>query len=280
LGIEGYQGCHFSAIGYANMANRMLPVVSRDFYGAASGAVTAPNLQRAYFTSSARTAIALEFDQAISWSSLSLFNWYVDDVSGVVSSGSASGNTVTLELSSAAAETANIDYLQDTAWSHTESDSTLLYGANGIPALTFADVLIGVLPSTSFNDWAADPEQGLTAGVNDGPLDDPEFDGIVNLLEFVLFGDPLVPSPEILPAMSASGDGTWIFEYERSNLSEPPATTQVVEYGSDLENWTELAIPLSSDGIVTITPGSESDHVSVAIPDLGTAGFARLKVSE
>ena len=65
------------------------------------GPVTAPNLKRAYFTSSARTAIALEFDQAMSWSSFSLPNWYVDDVGGLVTSGSASGNIVTLQLSSA-----------------------------------------------------------------------------------------------------------------------------------------------------------------------------------
>ena len=48
----------------------------------------------------------------------------------------------------------------------------------------------------------------------------------------------------------------------------------------EVENWTEVAIPLTSAGIVTITPGSPSDHVSVAIPDLGTTAFARLKVSE
>ncbi len=47
-----------------------------------------------------------------------------------------------------------------------------------------------------------------------------------------------------------------------------------------LMNWTEVPIPLTSSGIVTITPGSPSDHVSVAIPDLGVTVFARLNVSE
>jgi hypothetical protein len=45
-----------------------------------------------------------------------------------------------------------------------------------------------------FSVWAADPVQGLTAGVNDGPLDDPDFDGFPNLLEFALGGEPLVSS--------------------------------------------------------------------------------------
>lgn len=143
LAIEGYQGCHFSAAGYQNMAKRMAPVVNRDFYGVTyNGPITAPNLKRAYFTSSARTAIALEFDQEIIDSDLSLPNWYVDDVGGLVSSISASGSKVTLQLSSAATETATLDYLQDATWTITEGPATLLYGANGIPALTFADVPI------------------------------------------------------------------------------------------------------------------------------------------
>ena len=40
--------------------------------------------------------------------------------------------------------------------------------SNGIAALTFADVPIAALPPSSYSDWAADPAQGLTAGVNDG----------------------------------------------------------------------------------------------------------------
>ena len=107
-----------------------------------------------------------------------------------------------------------------------------------------------------------------------------DFDGIVNFLEFVLGGNPLVASSAILPTIGAPTGGTWSFEYDRSNLSAPPATTQVVEYTTNLGDWTEVPVPLTSAGTVTITPGSPSDHVSVAIPDLGEAGFARLKVTE
>ncbi|MCF7733780.1 MAG: hypothetical protein K9N23_18975, partial [Akkermansiaceae bacterium] len=130
-----------------------------------------------------------------------------------------------------------------------------------------------------FSVWAADPSLGLTAGVNDGPLDDADRDGFRNLLEFVLGGNPLVPSSVIRPTVSLSSDGTWVFEYERSNRSAPPATAQVVEYGSDLVGWTPVAIPATSADPVTITPGIPSDHVSVALPDLGAMGFARLKVT-
>jgi autotransporter-associated beta strand protein len=363
LAVPGYIGCHFTAVGYENVADRTLPVVNHRFYGIVPPApVTAPILQRAYFTSSARTAIALVFDQAMSWSSFSTVNYYVDDVGGKVTSGSASGNVVTLQLSSAAATTATLDYLQDNNWNFGESTSSLLYGANSIPALTFADVPIeasgltsqtitfGALPAkayldapfaltatassgltvsymssdplvasvsgntvtilkagsttitasqagnasfsaatpvpqlltvnpASFTSWASNPAQGLTTGVNDGPLDDPDRDGIYNLMEFTLGGAPMTSSQAILPKLANSG-GNWVFEYDRSDFSLAPATTQVVEYGSNLTGWTPVTIPATTAGIVTITPGSPSDHVKVTLPASGNQVFARLKVSQ
>ena len=115
-----------------------------------------------------------------------------------------------------------------------------------------------------FDAWASDPAQGLTAGVNDGPMADPDRDGISNLMEFALGGAPMVSSRTILPTLTRSGNN-WLFEYNRSDLSLSPATTQVVEYGSDLAGWTTVTIPTTSAGIVTIAPGSPSDHVTVTI---------------
>ena len=131
----------------------------------------------------------------------------------------------------------------------------------------------------AFDAWAADPAQGLTAGVNNGPLDDPDRDGICNLLEFTLGGAPMVSTRTILPTLTRSG-GNWVFEYDRADLSLAPATTQVVEYGSDFAGWTAVAIPETTAGSVTITPGSPSDHVTVTIPALGTKIFVRLKVTQ
>ena len=132
-------------------------------------------------------------------------------------------------------------------------------------------------PAT-FEAWAAEPAQGLTSGVNDGPLDDPDHDGFSNLLEFVLGGSPMVSSQAIRPVLTHTG-GVWAFEYERNGPSKS-STTQVVEYGDDLTGWTPLTIPADSGGDVTITPGTSSDHVEVALPALGATGFARLKVTQ
>ena len=136
----------------------------------------------------------------------------------------------------------------------------------------------GTLTVTSpFDTWATD--QGLTAGINNAPLDDPDRDSICNFLEFTLGGIPMVSSRTILPTLTRSGND-WLFEYNRSDLSLSPATTQVVEYGSDLASWTVVTIPTTTAGIVTITPGSPSDHVSVSIPALGTKVLVRLKVTQ
>jgi fibronectin-binding autotransporter adhesin len=147
--------------------------------------------------------------------------------------------------------------------------------------LTTKSYIVTVTVSTSpYADWASNPAQGLTAGFNDGPNDDPDKDGIKNLMEFVLGGAPMVSGQAILPSLTKSVGGVWSFEYDRSDLSLPPATTQVVEYGNDLIGWTPVIVPATTSGSAEITPGSPSDHVKVTLPNLGTQIFARLKVTQ
>jgi len=175
---------------------------------------------------------------------------------------SVAGNTVTL--------------LQEGATTLTASQPG---DANHYAALPVAQPLTVKPKNTAtFASWAADPARGLTAGENDGPADDPDHDGISNLLEFALGGEPMVSSRAILPVLTKS-NGAWVFEYERSNLSKS-ATTQAVEYGGDLTGWTAVTIPAATGDNVTITPGTSSDHVKVTLPALGIAGYVRLKVSQ
>ncbi len=134
-------------------------------------------------------------------------------------------------------------------------------------------------PVSTYTAWAATANQRLSTGVNDSALADPDRDGIPNLVEFVLSGNPMQPSTTILPKIVSTGS-TSVFAYERNNLSLPPATTQVVEYGSNLTGWTAVPIPATSLGNVTITSGTDSSHVSVALPALGAKGFVRLKITQ
>jgi hypothetical protein len=138
----------------------------------------------------------------------------------------------------------------------------------------------GLEPPSPFLVWAADPVNGLTPGLNDGPNDDPDHDGLANRLEFVLGSHPMESTPANFQTLKPGEGSGWIYEYDRSNASAPPATTQIVEYGSGLSGWTQVPIPATSAGIVTVTPGSPKDRVSVALPNLGESGFVRLRVSE
>ena len=107
---------------------------------------------------------------------------------------------------------------------------------------------------------------------------DPDFDGVENILEFVLRTAPMTPFTTALPAIQQVG-GQWIFEYDRNDDSLPPGTIQVVQYGDDLSGWTDIIVPATSPGAVTITPGTPTDRVRVVIPNQGTKVFARLMVA-
>ena len=91
--------------------------------------------------------------------------------------------------------------------------------------------------------------------------------------------NPTVNATALVPALEKDGE-QWVFEYNRHDDSLPPGTTQIVQYGNDLVGWTDITIPATSAGAVTITPGTPSDHVRVVIPDIGDKMFARLKVIE
>ncbi len=136
LGIRPGGGCHYPLVGWSEFARLLQPLIERDFYGKAPAApITAPNLKRAYYTNSAKIAIALEFDQPVVWKDSLSSQFYLDGMAGEVVSGTSAGNVVTLKLrETSAAKT--ITYLKEMNW----SQATLLMGANGIAALTFCEV--------------------------------------------------------------------------------------------------------------------------------------------
>jgi autotransporter-associated beta strand protein len=166
LGMAGYEGCHFNSTGYQNFANLTAPLVGQDFYGIVpADVVTSPNLLRAWFTTSSRTQIALEFDQNMSWNPNASVNFYLDKVGGKVSSGevdSVNRKIIKLQLSSAAAATATLDYLEDDHWSFNESVSSLIYGANTLSALSFADVPLSLAAPSGLVATAGAGEVVLT----------------------------------------------------------------------------------------------------------------------
>jgi hypothetical protein len=138
LGIKPPGGCHYPPAGYAEFARLICPLLGRDNYGQAfAKAVTPPDLKQASYTSDKRDAVALEFDQPMLWNDALTSQFHLDGESGKVAAGAACGKVVTLKLT-AASTARGITYLDSKSW----SPDNLLYGENGIAALTFCDVRI------------------------------------------------------------------------------------------------------------------------------------------
>lgn len=138
LGIKPPGPAHYPAAGYAEMARLICPLVERDNYVKVFATpITPPDLKKAYYTSGKKDEIALEFDQPMAWNSSLASQFYLDGEKGKVASGAVSGNVITLKLKGASAAQ-DLTYLDSASW----SVDNLLYGENGIAALTFCGVPI------------------------------------------------------------------------------------------------------------------------------------------
>lgn len=137
LGIKPPGGCHYPLAGWVEFARLIQPLIERDNYGQVfAESITPPNLIKAAYTSGQKDTIALEFDQPVVWSDAIVSQFYLDGERGIVTAGSVSGNVLTLQLTGPSAQ--RITYLDSKSWNSTN----LLYGANGIAALTFCSVPI------------------------------------------------------------------------------------------------------------------------------------------
>jgi len=138
LGIKPPGECHYPVAGYAEIARLICPLVERDNYGRVfTNAITPPNLKKACYTSDKQDEIALEFDQNMAWTDSLASEFYLDGVANNVVSGAVSGKVITLKLEEVSSAQ-KITYLDSKSW----SQERLLYGENGIAALTFCNVPI------------------------------------------------------------------------------------------------------------------------------------------
>lgn len=138
VGIKPPGGCHYPAEGYAEFARLLTPLLQKDLYQRTFDySLTAPNLQRAYYSDSQQSELILEFDQPIVWRDELVADIQLDSKPADILSGSVDGNRCRLRLNSlSTAKT--VSYLDSSNW----DVNRLLYGTNGIAALTFCDVSI------------------------------------------------------------------------------------------------------------------------------------------
>jgi hypothetical protein len=139
-GSSGRGLCHFDLDGYEQVAQLMSPLVEQDNYGLARTKVlSAPNLNRAYFSNAERDEITMEFDQPMAWKAECSAWIYLDGVAAPITAGKAAGDVITLGLESPS-KAQSISYLSGKYWDG--RPDKLLYGTNGIAALALSGVTI------------------------------------------------------------------------------------------------------------------------------------------
>lgn len=114
---------------------------------------------------------------------------------------------------------------------------------------------------------------------------DPDNDGLSNLMEFVLNGNPGVADTSVAPSLDTS-TSNFVFSFTRRDDSETDSTLEF-QYGSDLAGWTSVTLGATNsvvgDATISVTQGGSTDAISVSVPKAvapGGALFGRLKVSQ
>lgn len=139
LGIRPGSGCHYTPEGYRVMAHLILPLVNQYNYGVEPKAsITPPAIKAAYYTDDTREEIAVAFDQAVTWEADVVDRFYVDGKAGQVASARDFGQMILLKLEGPGTAK-EITYVKGGQWRENQS---IVWGTNGIAALTFCDVPI------------------------------------------------------------------------------------------------------------------------------------------
>jgi hypothetical protein len=148
--------------------------------------------------------------------------------------------------------------------------------------LTSADWYSGAMASvqvavanSGFSAWIA-PYTNLSDAT---PQGDPDHDGISNLLEYVLNGNPSASSTEILPTLT-NDSANFVFTFRLREASGQD-TTQIFQYCTGMSNWTNVNITGIKGSQVAIgaADGNGVQTVTVTIPKgVNTKMFGRLQV--
>jgi autotransporter-associated beta strand protein len=142
---------------------------------------------------------------------------------------------------------------------------------------TPGELAVVLAPRYAYADWQA-ANFTNPASPDAAPLADPDFDGMVNLLEYVLAGVPSTPDASRLPSTTLDGD-EFVFTFTR-HANSAPYSSQFIEYSQDLLSWTSLPLSAPASGLTLGPVVSELQTVTLRLP-LPPAGrlFGRLRVT-
>lgn len=142
----------------------------------------------------------------------------------------------------------------------------------------------GAVVVSAFDTWAMS-FPALDTPVKRDKAADPDNDGLSNLMEFVLNGNPAVADSGVAPVLDTT-TSNFVFSFTRRDDSEA-ATTLLFQYGSDLAGWTDALIGAGSsvvgDATITVTQQASTDAITVSVSkSVAPSGvlFGRLKVTQ
>lgn len=142
--------------------------------------------------------------------------------------------------------------------------------------------MTGVPAGYSVNLNTATKQIELVSG-DAGPTGDIDHDGITNLMEHVLGGNPSVSDVATISPKLTRVPGVATLKFKRTDSSELD-TILVLQYSSDLETWNDIPIGPNSDDLVTVVEnGTDPDDITVTLPvgpPLDQRMFLRLKASQ
>ena len=171
--------------------------------------------------------------------------------------------------------------LSTTTWPWQSDQNYYLRIVNN--AASTATVTLTMAGLNGYSDWASgffNSTQLANPAVS-GATADFDKDGIPNLLEYLLGGDPTLPSSGLLPSIiKAPGSSNLVFTYKRKIAAT--GVVQVVEHSANLAPpWTAAVHGAGGVTIVTTAvPGdATSEQVAVTIPSTSDKRFVRLKVT-
>ena len=159
--------------------------------------------------------------------------------------------------------------------SHAGSYTVVVTNSAGTVTSTVATLAV----TSSLSTWAGG--HGLDSSAAGFASADADGDGVANLLEYLLDGDPTTADSAILPVattVDASGERSLVLDYDRSTAAAASLILSV-EISDDLGAWDPVT---PGEGGVTqqVTAlDAQREHVRVAIPVSGPHLFARLRAS-
>jgi hypothetical protein len=153
--------------------------------------------------------------------------------------------------------------------------TTVGIASNGAVRLFTASV------SSPFQTWALS-FPALNTEAKRLPSADPDSDGVTNLMEFVLNGNPGVSdSGSISPTLNASGSN-FVFSFTR-RADSVAGNTLLFQYGTSLTGWTDALISAGSTVVGSASINVTGNNVTVTVPKSVAPGgklFGRLKVTQ